>query len=213
MSADESAPRPILVTGFGDFLAVRGNPSGALARWVDGRSVGDRPVVGRELRVSLAELPRALASHVDELRPVALVALGVQRQLWWRLERCARRPLTSSKADVDGAVASHFDRAAAPERRATQLDVDRLARELVAAGFVARPSEDAGGYVCEWCYHHLFVHGARIGAPALFVHVPPDGAVAPLRQCEALELVLLGVARQLADAAPNGSSATGFASR
>lgn len=197
MPSRSSDPRPVLVTGFGPFGAVANNPSGSMARWIDGRRVAGRPVVGRELRVALGALPSELARHVADADPVALVALGVQRGAWWRFERRARRPLTSPKADVDGVVAAHFDREARTFERATGLDVSALATDLAALGFDARASEDAGGFVCEWCYHHLLEHGARLGAPALFLHVPPDGAVPVEQRHLALEHVLTAIVRQL----------------
>jgi len=191
------ATRPFLVTGFGPFGPVDENPSGAMARRIDGARVGERPVVGRELRVSFAAVPAALAELVDEHAPAAIVALGVQREAWWRLERRAVRPLTSLKADVDGVVALEFDRAARSAERRTDLDLDALSLALVEADFVARPSDDAGGFVCEWCYAHALEQGARLGVPALFVHLPPEGAESDARRDEALRLVLAGVAAQL----------------
>lgn len=192
-----SATRPLLVTGFGPFGPVERNPSGAMARRFDGARVAGRAIVGRELPVSFAAVPPALAELVDEHAPAAIVALGVQREDWWRLERRAVRPLGSLKADVDGVVALDFDRAARRAERRTTLDVDGLARRLVDADFVARASDDAGGYVCEWCYGQALEHAERIGGPALFVHVPPDGAVNDARRDEALTLVLEGVVAQL----------------
>ena len=41
----------LLLTGFGPFLKVTDNPSGALARRFDGRSVGSTAVRGFELPV------------------------------------------------------------------------------------------------------------------------------------------------------------------
>lgn len=197
------ATGPFLVTGFGPFGPVDVNPSGAMARWADGARIAGRAVVGRELRVSFAAVPSALAELVDEHEPAAIVALGVQREDWWRLERRALRPLTSLKADVDGVVALEHDRAARPAERRTVLDVDALANDLVEAGFTARASDDAGGYVCEWCYGQALEHGERLGVPALFIHVPPEGAEVDARRDQALGLVLGAIERHLG-AAPRG---------
>jgi pyroglutamyl-peptidase len=196
-----SAGRPILVTGFGPFLSVAENPSGALARWADGRRFGDHQVVGQVLRVAFAGLPEELERAVTGCiePPCALVSLGVQREAWWRLERRARRPLTSVKCDVDGELASGFDADAPASERHTRFDLDRLCGAIADLDLPARASDDAGGYVCEWCYDHLLGHGERLGVPALFVHVPPHDAFEDEVQERALGALLGEVARIVAE--------------
>lgn len=199
-----SAAAPILLTGFGPFLDVEVNPSGELARWADGRRFGERSVIGRILRVAFAGLPDELERAVTDCPapPCALVALGVQREAWWRFERRARRPLSSVKFDVDGALASGFDAHTPATERRTGFDLERLAGAVVRLGLPARPSDDAGGYVCEWCYDHLLAHGERLGVPALFVHIPPHAAFNQDVQERALEALLEEVARVIDEAPP-----------
>jgi len=92
----------LLVTGFGPFLEVENNPSGLLARAL----VADEglaaelgaPVRGGELPVSIERSAPAFDALLAELAegPRAILCLGVQREAWWRLERCARGRLTES---------------------------------------------------------------------------------------------------------------------
>jgi pyrrolidone-carboxylate peptidase len=63
-----------LVTGFGPFLDVVDNPSGALARALDGSRIGPWRVVGMELPVSTARAPalslaRACRAPIASRRP------------------------------------------------------------------------------------------------------------------------------------------------
>ncbi|HKX45494.1 MAG TPA: pyrrolidone-carboxylate peptidase, partial [Planctomycetota bacterium] len=58
-----------LVTGFGPFLDVDDNPSGAVARALDGARVGPFEVVGRELPVLFDAAPRAVDAALAELAP------------------------------------------------------------------------------------------------------------------------------------------------
>jgi pyroglutamyl-peptidase len=172
----------ILVTGFGPFLDVVHNPSGEVARRLDGREIHGLRVVGRVLPVSVARVPAALDALFDALfddaRPRLLVGLGVQREPNFRLERRARLPLTAAKPDGDGRVPLDDVGTMPAEEHTTDVDVEALVRELHARGVSARVSDDAGGYVCEWAYVHLLRHARRAGCPALFVHVPKAAAVA-----------------------------------
>lgn len=187
----------VLVSGFGPFERFAANPSGEVAR-----AVGRRPPRGVTIRsivlpVSFGrapdELERALA-RCGSTRPAALLGLGVHRERGFRLEllggpRLRRRP----RPDVDGRLPAEFARDETPRR--TTVDTAALARELRAAGVRnVRPSRSAGGYVCEWVYHHLLEHGERLGVPALFVHVPPRSATPVPRQVAVIGRVVQALA-------------------
>jgi pyroglutamyl-peptidase len=187
----------VLVSGFGPFERFRANPSGEVAR-----ALGRRPPPGVDVRsvvlpVSFArapaELERALAGG-GRRRPVALLGLGVHPERGFRLElqggpRLRRRP----RPDVDGRLPAEFARAEGP--RSTAVDTAALTRVLREAGVRnVRSSRSAGGYVCEWLYHHLLEHGERLGVPALFVHVPPRSATPVTRQARVIGLVVRALA-------------------
>lgn len=184
------AERDLVLTGFGPFLDVDTNPSGELARLFDGRRIGDLRVVGRVLPVSIARAPVALEQALLEARPALLVGLGTQREPNFRFEARARLPLHADKPDVDGFVPGAAADPVGHESHRTELDVWPLVAELLARGVPARVSDEAGGYVCEWVYVHLARHAARLGVPALFVHVPQARALAVPDQAAVLERVL-----------------------
>jgi pyroglutamyl-peptidase len=191
------APRDLLLTGFGPFLDVDTNPSGELARHFDGRRIGALTVVGRVLPVSIARAPVVLEEALRRVSPALLVGLGTQREPNFRFETRARLPLHATKPDVDGFVPGAAPDPAGHEAHRTDLDVWSLASDLLARGVPARVSDEAGGYVCEWAYVHLARHGARLGVPALFVHVPQARAMALADQAAVLERVLARLAESV----------------
>lgn len=183
--------RTLLVTGFGPFLDVTDNPSGALARAVDGAVLpGLSPavlpgfedtvvrVVGRELPVSYARGPSEAVRLAWELGAIAVIGTGVAvSRPRVSVERFGRR-LCGTGADVDGVVLASLAPAAAPDVVPSTWDVDAL-----CAALDAEPSDDAGGYVCNaWLYR---VSGALPGVPVTFVHLPADG-LSPERLLRAL---------------------------
>lgn len=182
-------PHPVLVTGFEPFLDVRVNPSGEVAKRLDGRRIAGSEVVGRVLPVAFARAPDALDAALEEAggRPRLVLAMGVHRGSAFRLETRARARFESAQADNDGVVGAAVE---GPEHRASGLDVaGACARALRGAGAAeVAVSDDAGGYLCERVYRAALDRGAERGVPALFLHVPPVAST-PL---EAQERVVEG---------------------
>lgn len=199
-------PRPLVVlTGFGPFPGVDRNASGelvrSLARTFDGPgscAPGAVRLAARELPVTFDGAPRGLAALLEELapeRPSALLALGVHREPWFRLERRARARLSSEKPDNDGRVARDVA-ALAEGDLATDVDLEAAAESLRAGGARdVRLSTDAGGYVCERTYHALLVRARALGVPGLFLHVPPVETLAPAEQAPAVAELVRWLAR------------------
>lgn len=174
----------VLVTGFGAFEHVGRNPSREVALALERDPPAGAQVVAAELPVAFDRVEAALERGLLALprRPDLLLGLGVQKLPSFRLERRARGRLAGRRRDNDGRAASDLRGGPAVDRT-TRFDLERLAEVLRAAGAPrVRISEDAGGYVCERTYHALLTAGARLGAPALFLHVPPSEALAPERQ-------------------------------
>lgn len=183
--------RTLLVTGFGPFLDVVDNPSGALARAVDDAALsglcdrvfplldaGPVRIVGRTLRVSYADAPAEAVRLAWELGAIAVVGCGVAvSRPRVSVERVGRRRCGPG-ADVDGNVLAALAPDGAPDEVPATLCVDAL-----AAALDGEVSDDAGGYVCNaWLYR---VARALPGVPVGFVHVPAAG-IAPERLIAAI---------------------------
>jgi pyroglutamyl-peptidase len=157
----------ILVTGFGPFLDVQENPSGRIARRLDGARVAGHTVYGELLPVTYDEAPARTLALAARLRPALVVGLGVARgRERVMVERVGRRPTATAAPDVSGRRPAPPTGAPA-EVRAT-LDVEAFAEALGAD-----VSNDAGTYVCNaWLYA---VARGLPGVPVGFVHVPDQG--------------------------------------
>jgi pyroglutamyl-peptidase len=176
------------LTGFGPFPGVPDNPTGALV----GR-LADVASSREVLPVSFARAAERVVVAVAARKPTHLLLLGVAAGgAHIRLERQAVNTMTADNPDVDGVACAgqplDLSLPASTLRRTT-LDIDALAATLQAAGHDARPSSDAGQYVCNGTYFHAL--GCH--PQALFVHVPmPDPGGLDLDGLEAALRCLIG---------------------
>lgn len=159
----------ILVTAFEPFGSDSENASAAALRAL--LAVWSDPVielVGEELPVVFDDAPlrRAVAEH----RPDLLVALG---------EAGGRRAITPERRGRNEISARIPDNAGAqpqgepvepgaPDERAAAVDVDRLVAAMREAGWAAEPSDDAGGFVCNYVAFHAY----GLDVQSVFIHVP-----------------------------------------
>lgn len=194
----------ILVTGFGAFLDVTENPSRAVARALADdvelqAALGARVLAG-ELPVVFEEIAPALDEHLRVARAsgqlAAVLALGVQREASFRLERRARHVLSSEKLDNAGVAGAGLELTPPRELR-TSADLEHLEAALRAAGAAdVTISDDAGGYVCERTYHALLGRAEEHGLPAVFLHLPPEAELAAAEQLPYVAACLRALATQ-----------------
>lgn len=169
----------VIVTGFGPFLKNAVNPSDALARSLDGATLGRLSMIAETpLPVVYVDAARQVLARAADEEADAILCLGLassDRAL--RVERCARNRATSLDADARGEVrAGRPAIDGAPDTLETPLDADGFARALHERGVAAVVSDDAGGYVCNDLYFHL-LDAARLGkgpGRVLFVHIPGE---------------------------------------
>ena len=167
--------RAVLVTGFGPFGAVEHNPSGALAREVDGASVAGCSVRGLELPVSYRRAPALTREAARGCRLVVGLGVAVQRE-GVQVELVGRRHC--ERPDVDGEEPGLVG----PERLEVSVDAAAFAEAL--GGTL---SEDAGSYVCNaWLYTAL----RDLSVPAVFVHIADAAALPADRLLEGIEVLL-----------------------
>jgi len=164
------APR-ILLTGFEAFGPYKTNPTRNLAARLDGEWAGAARIVSRILPVSIARIEAALDAALDEVQPVAILALGLaDGESCIRLETAAQNALKFPYPDNDGkSPTGKIDRTAPATRQAT-LPYPAILKGLLAAGIPARLSHDAGRYLCNAALFHLLARAGK--RPCGFVHVP-----------------------------------------
>ena len=171
--------RTLLLTFFGPFPGVPVNPTVALAAGVQRLLAQMRPdlrVVARELPVSYNGSSTALRAALHEVRPDALISLGVAvGRDAVSLEQVAINLDSAGIKDNDGD--RRCDEPIAQGGREayfSSLPVRASFERLRAAGEPVEISYTAGTYVC----NHVFYEGQRISRelglsiPAGFVHVP-----------------------------------------
>lgn len=171
--------RTLLLTFFGPFPGVPVNPTVALAAGVQRLLAQMRPdlrVVTRELPVSYGGSSAALRAALQEVRPDALISLGVAvgcdavslEQVAINLD-CAGIEDNDGDRRCDEPIAQ-----GGREAYFSSLPVRASFERLRAAGEPVEISYTAGTYVC----NHVFYEGQRISRelglsiPAGFVHVP-----------------------------------------
>jgi pyroglutamyl-peptidase len=178
----------VLLTGFEPFGPWRVNPSGELARSLDGAGVAGATVVGRVLPVRLAGIREHVARLVAELRPWVVVGTGLAPgAAVVRLERFAVNLADFRMPDNDGEIAHDAPLApAGPAALASRLPLRETADALLAAGIPAQLSNSAGTYLCN-AVMHAILNVCRPDVPAGFVHLPnvPEQVAATLRESRA----------------------------
>jgi pyroglutamyl-peptidase len=193
----------LLVTGFGPFPRVPRNPSERLARRLAAhprlrlRGIQASALV---LRTAYAAIDEALLPALAAARPDAVLMLGVAaRRRHVSLETGATNRVSRLFPDAGGRVAPRLAyRAGGPHRLPARAPLPAMLRALRARGLDARPSRDAGRYLCNASCYAALAAGA---APTVFVHVPmPRGHARrdPRPTLAALERGLLDAALALA---------------
>jgi pyroglutamyl-peptidase len=159
--------RRVLVTGFGPFLDVTDNPSGRLARAVDGRMAGAVEILGRELPVTFEGGPALAVSLAETFDTEAVIGLGVDRRTT-TVDVEIRAYNVGAGQDVEGREARVLEDGGPP---LVYANVDAVAFARALGG---RVDDDAGRYVCNaWLYT---VGRALIPQrKVVFVHIPATG--------------------------------------
>ena len=203
-----NASRTILVTGFEPFGGETINASWQAAQKLDGWRHGDTVGVARLLPCAYDASVKKLINAIETLRPDALLMAGqAARRAVVCVERFAHNLDDATAPDNDGALrrALRISRAA-PEWLEARVSVRSIASAIKAAGFPARMSRDAGGFVCNHLYFGAlqYLSEKRSPIPAVFVHLPvtpeqaPPGASAKrLTPTEAADALRAAVAAML----------------
>ena len=177
-------PRTLLLTGYNPYAnAPDYNPTGVLARELDGRAVGGARIVGAQIPVAVEAAGPRLRRLLERTRPDAALAMGVAPgRPVLSVERVALNVLDFSVPDNLGR--RYRDRPIRPGGPAAYLStlpirpiLSALRREKVPAEL----SNTAGTYLCNFAMYTLLDGFATRGnpGPAGFIHVPqvPDASL------------------------------------
>jgi pyroglutamyl-peptidase len=189
--------KKLLLTGFEPYGGRGTNPAFEVVSALNGRSVRGVEIVGRGLPVSLNEVGKRLNALLEEVKPCAVVCLGLwPGEAMIRLERVALNMADFEIADNDGFLArGDFVKSNGQPAHFATLPLKAIEAALLAAGIPARISNTAGTYLCNACLFTVLDHLQAVSpaTPAGFIHVPyiPEQVAQILRQLRetaALEL-------------------------
>lgn len=169
-------PRHILLTGFEPFDGDTVNPSGEVAKRLDGKIIGDCVVRSAILPVQHEAARAVVAPLLEAPGLVAVVQLGLAGgRARISLERVAVNVMDYSRPDAHGQVLS--DGACVeggPAAYFSTLPLRAILAALNAEGIPATISNTAGTYLCNdisyTTLHALARRGLTI--PAGFIHLP-----------------------------------------
>jgi len=169
----------ILVTGFGPFPGAPYNPTMSLVQRLTALrrpAFSDVELTGHIFHVTYGTVDRELPDLIARRRPHALLMFGLAgRTDHVRIETRARNAVTTSFPDADRKVARNGAIVDGADAASFGPHTARLLRAALATGIDARPSRDAGSYLCNYLSWRAIegtrsAHGPRLSA---FVHVPP----------------------------------------
>lgn len=174
-SLPASPLRVVLVTGFEPFGGDARNPSGEIARGLDGRVIGGHRVVGVVLPCVFGASIRELRRHLRRLAPDLIVGTGLAagrtaitpEKLAANLDH-ARIPDNAGRRPQDRPVVR-----GAPLAYASTLPVPAIVAAIRRRGIAADISPSAGAFVCNHVFYAL-MHELRRRRRVRggFVHVP-----------------------------------------
>ncbi|MCU1645763.1 MAG: Pyrrolidone-carboxylate peptidase [Nocardia sp.] len=172
----------VLVTGFGAYAEEADNPSGMIARRLDGQRIDGFEVFGSVLPVDTEEVREALAEAIESAQPTIVIVTGVAPgRTAPALERVAINmrdfpiPDIAGRTPIDEPVVP-----GAPAAYLSTLPIKAIVDGWRHAGIPGYVSHTAGTYLCNQTFylarHLLRESSARTG----MVHIP----VTPMRAVE-----------------------------
>jgi len=170
----------LLLAGFEPFGGERVNPSGEIARQLEGELIGGLRVRALELPVTYGA-PALLAGAIAQLRPAAMLGLGQAGQrAAISLERIAINLMDSAARDNAGGR-MHDQRviAGGPDAYFARLPLRQIMRALDRRHIPCELSLSAGTFLCNAVmYAALHELRRRPHVPCGFLHLPYDTAQA-----------------------------------
>jgi pyroglutamyl-peptidase len=168
----------ILITGFGPFPGAPHNPTMPLVkRLVQLRrpAFDDVELQSHIFHVTYRTVDRELPELIAGVKPQALLMFGLAgRTDYLRIETRARNAVTTTFPDADRSVAMKGAIVPGAAARSFGPHTTKLLRAARGTGIDARPSRDAGSYLCNYLSWRAIEAVNDKDGPRLaqFVHIP-----------------------------------------
>jgi pyroglutamyl-peptidase len=168
----------VLITGFGPFPGAPYNPTMPLVKRLTQLrrpAFGDVELMGHIFHVTYGTVDRELPELIAQHRPQALLMFGLaDRTAHVRIETRARNAVTTLFPDADRNRARKGSIADGADAMMFGPHTAKLLRAADGTGIDARPSRDAGSYLCNYLSWRAIEATGSDNGPRLaaFVHVP-----------------------------------------
>ncbi len=166
----------ILITGFEPFEGYSVNPSGELAKTLDGKRLTPFSVTGVVLPLDYTEILSAFEDAVGRCSPLVVLCTGQADRGSITFERLAVNAVSTTRADNKGKLPdSDLIVPDGPAAYFSSIDPRPLVRQLQERGIPAQVSYHAGTYGCNWLLYNVLhmINSHRLDTRATFMHIPP----------------------------------------
>lgn len=203
-----------LVTGFEGFDS-RSNPSGMIAKHLDGKVLGGFEIAGRELPEDFYRLPEILHDFIREVKPRAIISAGWDYISKVKVEVVALNVMNSKFGDKlvpDNAGNSPIGEKViktGPLALKATYPAEQIVKEVSEAGIPAYVSYQAGTHCCNTVMYAALYHSQQLRPKPFcgFMHIPPIAemkvksgstkSMSLVKETEAIECALIACGRQL----------------
>jgi pyroglutamyl-peptidase len=171
-------PFRILLTGFGPFPGAPYNPTIPLVNRLAALrrpALDDVELTSHIFHVTYRTVDRELPELIARLRPHAMLMFGLaNRTAHLRIETRARNAVTTTFPDADRTIARKGSITPDAHPLVFGPHMARLLSAARATGIDARPSRDAGSYLCNYLSWRAIEATQAENGPRLaaFVHIP-----------------------------------------
>jgi len=171
----------IYVTGFGPFPGIDRNPTGEIAEALHGHTIEGYRIASEVLPTSFSRASECVRLSIAQHKPKLILHFGLNVfDTIIRVESWAANEMSARFPDIDGVQPFEQPYDETDEYKAvyqTNFSVPDVVESIRAFGFPARPSRNAGRYVCNGTYYGTLSHldRSQSSSSALFVHLPAPG--------------------------------------
>jgi len=165
----------ILLTGFEPFGGEEVNPSGEVAKSLDGSEIGGFTVVSRILPVKWKATGDTLRSFIEEVDPVIVLSLGLAAgRAEISVEKVAINYQAKAKDNEGNIPEVRYIIENGPDAYFASVPSEEMVEEITKGGIPARLSLSAGAYLCNYAFYFASHYVRKTGRKALvgFIHVP-----------------------------------------
>ena len=181
MEEPEGVNSVILVTGFESFGKHGFNPSGDIAKKLDGMVIENHTITGIVLPVNYSESVEIIIQKIEQLKPEIVISLGLAATYdSIHVEKIAVNLKKIPKKEGKGFSLKIID-GKGPVLRLSPLPAFKIARNLRENNMLAQQSCFAGFYVCNSLFYETlsYVKKNHLDIKAGFIHLPLPAPVNP----------------------------------